>query len=76
MSGRIRTIKPEWLEDELLAAASDEARVLSVALILMADDYGRGRASLATIAAGAFSKNSTTAPQSAASRAGSDIVFT
>lgn len=54
MSGRIRTVKPEWLEDELLAAASDEARVLSVALMLMADDYGRGRASLATIAAGAW----------------------
>jgi len=54
MSGRIRTVKPEWLEDELLAAASDEARVLSVALVLMADDYGRGRASLATIAAGAW----------------------
>lgn len=54
MSGRIRSIKPEWLEDELLAAASDEARVLSVALILMADDYGRGRASAAAIATGAW----------------------
>lgn len=48
---RIRTIKPEWLEDELLAAASDAARTLSVALILLADDYGHGRASIATIAA-------------------------
>lgn len=54
MSGRIRTVKPEWLEDEKLAAASDEARVLSIALILLADDYGRGRASIATIAAGAW----------------------
>jgi hypothetical protein len=54
MGGRIRTLKPEWLEDELLAAASDEARVLSVALILMADDYGRGRANIATIAAEAW----------------------
>jgi hypothetical protein len=54
MSGRIRTVKPEWLEDEFLAAASDEARVLSIALILMADDHGRGRASIATIAAGAW----------------------
>jgi hypothetical protein len=44
-------VKPEWLEDELLAAASDEARVLSVGLILLADDYGNGRASIATIAA-------------------------
>jgi hypothetical protein len=51
VSGRIRTVKPEWLEDELLAAASDEARVLSVGLILVADDYGNGRASIATIAA-------------------------
>jgi hypothetical protein len=50
MTGRIRTIKPEWLEDELLANASNEARVLSVGLILMADDYGRGRANIATIA--------------------------
>lgn len=54
MTGRIRTLKPEWLDDELLAAASDEARVLSVALILMADDYGLGRAAPATLAAGAW----------------------
>lgn len=47
-------MKPEWLEDELLASASDEARVLSIALIVMADDYGRGRASLASIATGAW----------------------
>jgi hypothetical protein len=51
LTGRIRSIKPEWLEDELLAAASDEARVLSVGLLLLADDYGNGRASIATIAA-------------------------
>lgn len=54
MTGRIRTVKPEWLEDELLASASDEARVLSVALILMADDYGNGRAALASIASGTW----------------------
>ncbi len=54
MSGRIRTVKPEWLEDELLGGASDEARLLSVALLLMSDDHGRGRASPATIAAGAW----------------------
>jgi hypothetical protein len=41
---RIRTVKPEWLEDELLALASSDARVLSIALILLADDHGRGRA--------------------------------
>lgn len=51
MTGRIRTLKPEWLDDELLAAASDEARVLSAGLILIADDYGNGRASMAGIAA-------------------------
>ena len=44
LSGRIRSIKPEWLEDEKLAAASDEARLLSIGLLLIADDYGRGRA--------------------------------
>lgn len=44
MSGRIRTVKPEWLEDEHMAAASDEARLLSVGLILLADDHGNGRA--------------------------------
>lgn len=41
---RIRSIKPEWLDDEKMASASDEARLLSVALILLADDYGNGRA--------------------------------
>ena len=40
---RIRSIKPEWLEDEALLRAGSDARVLSVALILLADDYGRGR---------------------------------
>ena len=43
MAGRIRTIKPEWLEDEKLVLASPAARVLSVALILEADDHGNGR---------------------------------
>lgn len=54
MTGRIRTVKPEWLEDELLAAASDAARLLSVALLLIADDHGRGRASPATLATEAW----------------------
>lgn len=44
MSGRIRSIKPEWLDDENLALLSSDARTLSVALILLADDYGNGRA--------------------------------
>ncbi len=41
---RIRTIKPEWLDDEALGQCSDAARVLSVGLICMADDHGNGRA--------------------------------
>jgi len=41
---RIRSIKPEWLDDEKLAACSDGARVLSIAVILVADDHGCGRA--------------------------------
>lgn len=47
MSGRIRTVKPEWLEDERLAFASPAARVASIGLILVADDFGRGRANVA-----------------------------
>jgi len=50
---RIRSIKPEWLEDEL-ALASLEARVLSVALIVMADDYGNGRAHPTLLASRVF----------------------
>jgi hypothetical protein len=41
---RIRSIKPEWLDDEALLSASDTARLMTVALILLADDHGRGRA--------------------------------
>lgn len=41
---RIRTVKPEWLEDERIALASSDARVLSISLLLLADDYGNGRA--------------------------------
>lgn len=54
MSGRIRSIKPEWLEDERMVAASSDARVLSIALILMADDYGNGRCHSASIASRVF----------------------
>jgi hypothetical protein len=54
MSGRIRTIKPEWLEDELLALASSDARVLSIALILLADDYGNGRGNPVQLAGQVF----------------------
>lgn len=40
---RIRSIKPEWMEDERLLMAGLPARTLSVCLILLADDYGNGR---------------------------------
>lgn len=51
---RIRTIKPEWLDDERIVCASPEARVLTIALILLADDHGRGRASLPVLAGRVF----------------------
>lgn len=54
MSGRIRSVKPEWLEDELLLECSDAARVLSIALILEADDYGNGRAGITGLAGRVF----------------------
>lgn len=40
---RIRSIKPDWAEDEKLTMCTEAARVLSVDLILWSDDYGRGR---------------------------------
>lgn len=51
---RIRTIKPEWLDDERLVLAPATARVLSVSLIVMADDAGRGRANVTMLAARVF----------------------
>lgn len=54
MSRRIRTIKPEWLTDETLAACSADARVLSIGLILLADDEGKGIATVAHLAAEVF----------------------
>ena len=51
---RIRTIKPEWLDDERIVLASPEARVLSIALIILADDYGNGRANRTILAARVF----------------------
>ena len=48
--GRIRTVKPEWRTDEKMRGASDAARVLSIALITLSDDYGNGEAGVLTIA--------------------------
>ncbi len=47
---RIRTLKPEWLDDERMLEAGSDARVLSVSLILLADDYGNGRANAVALA--------------------------
>ena len=44
MAGRIRTIKPELLEDEKASAMSDSAWRLWVSLWLLVDDYGNARA--------------------------------
>ncbi len=44
MSGRIRTIKPELLEDAVTAGLSDMAFRIFVSTISLADDYGRLRA--------------------------------
>lgn len=44
MAGRIRTIKPELLEDDVTASLSHEAWRLFVSLLIIADDYGNFRA--------------------------------
>ncbi len=51
---RIRSIKPEWLDDELMATSSAEARVLSIAMICLADDFGNGRAGRVWLSARVF----------------------
>lgn len=42
---RIRTIKPEFPEDEILGRCSRDARLLFLLLFTLADDHGRFRAS-------------------------------
>lgn len=44
MGRRIRTLKPEMLDDQVVGALPDRAWRLYVSLIMMADDYGNGRA--------------------------------
>lgn len=51
---RIRTLKPEWLDDERLLEAGSDARLMSVAMILLSDDYGNGRASERVLAGRLF----------------------
>lgn len=43
---RIRTLKPEFLEDERVAALSDRAFRLLIGSILLADDYGNFRGAI------------------------------
>lgn len=74
MSRRIRTLKPEWLEDEALASLSDEARLLSVALILMADDYGNGRGHPAYLASQVWTYRNTPETLARVSRASRELV--
>lgn len=69
MAGRIRTLKPEWLEDEKLGNAGDAARVLSVGLILLADDHGRGRASIAALAAAVWAQELSRDPRETLAKA-------
>lgn len=52
--GRIRTLKPELLEDERTANLSDAGFRLFVASILLADDYGNLRAGAGYLAGAAF----------------------
>lgn len=54
MNHRIRTIKPEWRTDRRLHEAGLAARVLSVCLITMSDDEGRGHFREAVLAAECF----------------------
>ena len=68
MSGRIRTVKPEWLEDQLLSESSSDARVLSIGLLLLADDHGRGRASAKFLTARVFTGQSEQVLQDALAR--------
>jgi hypothetical protein len=54
VNSRIRTIKPEWRTDRKLHEAGLAARVLSVCLITMSDDEGRGHFREAVLAAECF----------------------
>lgn len=47
MGGRIRTVKPELLEDGVTAGLSHEGFRLYVGIILLADDWGNARADAA-----------------------------
>lgn len=46
---RIRSIKPQWLSDEKIGQLTDSERVLTIGLMIMADDHGRGKANPALV---------------------------
>lgn len=54
MAGRIRTIKPELLEDERTAGLSDRSWRLFVSMLLLADDYGNLRGSATYLGGAVF----------------------
>jgi hypothetical protein len=60
---RIRSIKPEWLDDEAMVSVSDAARVMTVALILLADDHGRGRSNEMMMAGRVFPMDGARGPE-------------
>lgn len=52
--GRIRTIKPEFVQSENLGRCSRDARLLFILLFTMVDDHGRGRAASRMLASSLF----------------------
>jgi hypothetical protein len=66
MAGRIRTIKPELLEDEHAAGLSHMGWRLWVSCLLLADDYGNLRAAPAWLAGQVFWGVSRESPESVA----------
>lgn len=54
MAGRIRSLKPEFLEDDRAADLSSDASRLFVGCILMADDYGNLRITIGHLAGAVF----------------------
>jgi hypothetical protein len=62
VSGRIRTIKPELLEDAVTAGLSDAAFRLFIGVILLSDDYGCFRAEPAFLSGQIWWKSVATVP--------------
>lgn len=71
---RIRSIKPEWTSDGKLQGAGDSARVLSAALITLADDHGRGAADLGRIAGVVWARELVADPGSTIAKASRSLL--